>query len=453
MTGPPLQLSVDVAAPDGSTHNRWAFDEPDPENVPSALTFSSTMPGGFEQAGLTLPRQPGLDYSDLTEFSKVTILGAGGEIAWQGRLETMPRTSGAQLSITPGITGYQAALADNNAAREIYIDCALTQWGSSSAQLKINDATAAQDVDDPTTVADGTTGQPSIATQFSGAWTRTHACKAWYDAAAVPIGTLYYAWKISPNVIYTDTNWVWQTWLSNDDVQTGLQGSSPLRSAGPGTGSLVANDNAKRFAMVYLAYSGAGGTQQTIYSVYWTYLGVVGRTVSPSAGHSHQPAGSACYASDVIAHAVGKYAPGLALVDSGGASTITPTNFVIPQLAFTDPTTAAAIITRPPATGSRTGGSMRSMGAPRFISRRATVMAATGRRASDRPGCRRPARPSTRSTTAPSSPTPTCPGSSGPSARRARARTSPTPPSTTQTRRTPRRPPASPAMRHRSKSG
>ncbi len=80
------------------------------------------MPGGFEQAALTLPRKPGIDYPDLTEFSKVTIRGAGGKIAWQGRLETTPRTSGDQLAISPGLTGYQAALADNNAAREIYID-------------------------------------------------------------------------------------------------------------------------------------------------------------------------------------------------------------------------------------------------------------------------------------------------------------------------------------------
>ena len=88
----------------------------------------------------------------------------------------------------------------------------------------------------------------------------------------------------------------------------------------------------------------AGGTQGLDYILCWTYLGVVGAHGLTIRGTLAASGGIGLYASDVVGHAVAKYAPGLALVDSGGNSTIEATSFIIPQLVFTDPTTAAAIV-------------------------------------------------------------------------------------------------------------
>ena len=344
---PPTRLHVLIQSPDGTIAQRWGPDEPDAENVPSAITFSSTMPGGFEQASLTLPRKPDVDYPDLTEFSKVTILGAGGQVAWQGRLETTPRTSGDQLAISPGVTGYQAALADNNMAREIYIDCDLTRWqGPSTQRQRLNPSAIGQIA----TAPDATTGQPSLATSLSDAWSSTVGAEGWYDAQGLPLATIYYAWKINPNITPTDPNWSWAAYASDDDVASAVDATAGLRAAGPGLGSLSATTTTRKFGLVQLGYAAAGGISGTDYTLYWTYLGVVSQHGLAIQGTLAATGGIGVYASDVVAHAVGKYAPGLALTKAG-VSTIEPTNFLIPQLVFTDATTAANIITAATAYG------------------------------------------------------------------------------------------------------
>ena len=341
---PPLRLMVEVVGTD-SRFTRWGVDEPHPENVPSAITFSSTMPGGFEQAALTLPRKPDVDYPDLDEFSKVTIRGAGGKIAWQGRLETTPRTSGDQLAISPGVTGYQAALADNNAAREIYIDCDLTRWQGPSIGRQAVLGTAGFDFEQPSTFPDPTHGTPALIETLTGAWTRTRTCEAYYDAQNLPLATLYFAWT-QLGLGTTDTNWGWNVNLIDNDL-FGATGdwSGNLRASGPGTGSVPATTATRKNAVAAFSYAAAGGTPGTLYQMYWSYLGVVGTHGLTIQGTLGATGGIGVYASDVVAHAVGKYAPGLALTKAG-VSTIEATNFLIPQLAFPDATTAAAIVTQ-----------------------------------------------------------------------------------------------------------
>ena len=346
---PPTRLHVTIQSPDGTTAHRWGIDEPDAQNAPSAVTFSSTMPGGFEQASLTLPRQAAVDYPDLDEFSRVTIRGAGGEVAWQGRLETTPRTSGDQLAISPGLTGYQAALTDNQAAREIYIDCNLAQWQAVSVQRQLSLAAAAFTYQDPSTVPDATTGQPSVALTNTGPWTTAAISEAFYDAHGLPIASLYYAWKLNANVSPADTNWNWYAYLANDDVAApgGLDSNGNLRAAGPGSGVLSATTATRRCGLVQFYY-GAGpiGNDGVDYTVFWTYLGIVGRHGLTIRGTLGATGGIGVYASDVVAHAVVNYAPAHPRIDAGGNSTIEATNFLIPQLVFTDPTTAANIITQ-----------------------------------------------------------------------------------------------------------
>ena len=191
---PPLQLMIDVAMP-GGAHNRWGWDEPKPEDAPSGLTFSTTMPGGFEQLSCTLARQPGRNYPDLAEFSTLTAYGAGGEAAWQGRLQSSPRTSGDQMAITPGAVGWQAALDDDQSARMIYIDIDMTRWqarvGATATQPrwgrpKLRGSGRSIAIDD---------GQASIGCR-SPSWSRPHRVEALVRRKGIAIAAVYYAWKL-----------------------------------------------------------------------------------------------------------------------------------------------------------------------------------------------------------------------------------------------------------------
>lgn len=343
----PLRLSVGVQGPDGR-YARWGIDEPDPENVPSSLTFSSTMPGGFEQMSCTLERKPSSDFPDLNEFSTITVYGAGGQVAWQGRLETTPRTSGDQMNVTPGAVGWQAHLDDDSSAREIFIDCDLSNWQGASTQRQLQLLNGNIDETDASASPDPVSGQPSLVTQLTGAWSRFSVSEGWYDAKGIPIADLYYAWKLASGIgdsSSADTNWLWTAGVYDTNLASGGDVTANLRASGPGTGALAASATTRIFAMVQLRYGIGGGNDGVNYPVFWTYLGVVGQHGIPIQGTLGQTGGLGVLASDVIMYAVRKWAPQLAF-STGSGGTIEASAFPIPQLAFTTPTTVSNMITQ-----------------------------------------------------------------------------------------------------------
>ena len=133
---PPLALHVQATTPSGRTQ-RWGPDERAPENVPQNLSFSTVMPGGNENFSCDLPRMESRAYSDLTLLSNICVRGAGGRIAGEFRLEKAPRATGDQKIVSPQGVGYQAHLADDNTAAEVYVDRDLTHWREASVSTKI----------------------------------------------------------------------------------------------------------------------------------------------------------------------------------------------------------------------------------------------------------------------------------------------------------------------------
>ena len=107
---PPLRLHVLASTPNGYTF-RWGEDERRADDVPTGLSFSTIVPGGFESLECDLPRKMALDYADLRRLTTLTAIGPGGQIAAEARLEKAPRVSGDTLSVSPQAVGHQAHLA------------------------------------------------------------------------------------------------------------------------------------------------------------------------------------------------------------------------------------------------------------------------------------------------------------------------------------------------------
>lgn len=337
----PLRLAANIVAPDGYTTYRWGVDEPHPENVIGGLSFGDTMPGGFEQLTGTLTRNPEVDYPDLGEFSTLTVRGVSGAVAWEGRLEQTPRTSGDQMAITPNAVGWQAALEDNKTIKAIYVDCDLTRWSGASVQRKIDLDGGGIDADDPSTATDPSSGYPSLVTAIGSTWSRSHRCEAWYDGNGVALGWLYYAWKKDSQINAVDGQWVWAPYLCTDD-RTPMDSPGSLRAAGPGSGIIQAAAGDRMSALVYMGYTVAGGGNN--YPIYWTRLAVYGNYNLTLRGTGDYQNAPGLWAVDIINHAVSTWAPKLA-TSWAGASTITSSSqFVIPHLSFPEATSVAEIV-------------------------------------------------------------------------------------------------------------
>jgi len=346
----PLRLNGEVQVFNGP-YARWAGDARDPNNLPNGLSFSTTMPGGFESASVSLPRDMRRFFADIGEFDTVRWKGVGGDIAWEGRIQASPRQSGDQSSVNVELVGWQSHLDDNTSAREIYIDSSFANWTAITSSLKAADYIAGADADDGSTVSDPTTGLPALSVGFSGPWVRTHECKMMYDAKGIPLSSLYYAWMRPADPTGTtasaidpaDNNWNWYVYLAHDPNQTAYQIVTTLRAAGPGSGVFTPTDPAHTVAYVLLSYQGGGGIEAVNYALNWTFLGVVGRSGIPIAGALGQSGGIGVLASDVVANALARWAP-LLDFSIGPTGTIQPTTFVIPQAAYFDPTTVSEMI-------------------------------------------------------------------------------------------------------------
>src|SRR6185437_3761142 len=338
---PPLRLNIDVESPDGR-HSRWAWDDPNPANVPMSLSFSSTMPGGFERMTCSLERDPRLNYPDLAELSTITVQGAGGDIAWQGRLEKTPDTGGFQAQVSPEAVGWQAHLEDDNSAREIYVDRELSRWEDMSLTRKI-EMTEARALFSPSTVG----GTGAVETGLTGSWTTASAlCDAWYDARGISIGEVYAWWERMGNAIDPKSEawelWDWEVSLSSVDHTNGSIRSGNLRAAGPSSVS-VSGSAGMTHAILSLFYGNTGGEEGLLYAINWPVVAVYGMHGLQLVGVNSNTEAKGVLASDVLAHALSRWAPKLAFT-TGPECSIKPSSFVIPQLAFLEPTTVAEIL-------------------------------------------------------------------------------------------------------------
>lgn len=342
---PPLRLDIETGG--GGSGYRWAEDDPAAANKPDALTFSTTIPGGFEQCSCTLERDPRLSYPDLRELEMITVRGLGGSaIAWQGRMEEFPSTGGSQAQITPQCFGYQNALSDNNSAAMIYVDQDLTKWGSPSLNRQIAMATANFTQDQSSIASDPASNLPALVQSITDSWVspNTPFCEAWYDAGdSGLIAKVYYSFD--PQSGINGPPWNDYVFLSSNDSAIGgvIEATANLATGAPGAAPPMAGylspATPYRYAAVQHSYQAApAGADGDVFSVYWKVLAVYGTHGLALSGSDPQ----GVLASDVIAHALSTWAPEINFT-TGANGTIQPSAFVIDQLVFA-PTTVANII-------------------------------------------------------------------------------------------------------------
>lgn len=337
----PGRLSISVTDVHGVTR-RWGPDEPLVTEILNDLTFTTSIPGGFKTLACSLLRRITLDYPDLGLLDHVRVYGPGNETVWEGRWQSFPRThSPGNHSISPNAIGHAAHLTDDISFREIYVDQGKTRWGGASVQRRLNLLGSGISPGDPTVVQDATTGEAAVLNQIAGTWTGAALPQvdAVYDGQGIPLGSVYYAWKIGPTINHADTNWEWFVSISDDDVLSSHTATANLRAAGPGTGTLAAGLSDRPFAIASLHYgTGPAGAEGDVYPLFWTALTVYGDHGLTKRGSDTAVTGKGLYASDIIDDCVSRAAP---LLTRNG---IQATTFVIPHATYLEPCKAEDVI-------------------------------------------------------------------------------------------------------------
>ena len=273
---PPLNLDIEIDA--GNTY-RWGEDEPSAANKPDGLTFSTTMPGGFEEMSCTLERDPRYDYPDLQELSNVTVRGLGGStVAWQGRIEEFPSTAGAQAQITPQCYGWQNHLSDDNAAAMIYVDQTLSTWAQAPLTRQIAALAANETLQNgPSIASDPATSFPQFVLEIDGAWISPYEpySEAWYDAQdSGLIAKLYYYIGFNQG---GDSNWNLYIGLSSD-ASTAAESLGPFADSGSVSGYWTPG-TPERYALAQFSYRStrpATTTRSTRASGGWRSMAITG---------------------------------------------------------------------------------------------------------------------------------------------------------------------------------
>lgn len=331
------RLAASVTLPTGKV-KRWGPDERETDDILAGLSFTTSDPGGFKTSNFGLARDIDIDWPDLGLLLDLKIYGPGGRSAWEGRLQERPGRHADDEAISPGAVGWSSHLSDRP-FQEIYVDRDLSRWGDMSIARKLQllgagfllGATAS-----PGWV-DGATGQ-ALSFDFSGVnagGSGNEGTELWYYGNGVDIGQI-----IFDQIGDASTTWDKSLALGSDETMSsadvGVNYSGIAESNGQGLSATVAG---RKYARARAFYTGAFVGQMTNIQRYrnltvWGRSGIPQRGGYPSLG---------VYASDAIADIVGRFAPELAFTTGQGGS-ITPTEYVIPQLAFHEPITPANAI-------------------------------------------------------------------------------------------------------------
>jgi hypothetical protein len=327
------RLSLSVEHADGSL-TRWGPDEVDSGRIPSDLSFTNSTPGGFGSLTCSLLRDL-TQQADENLFDTVRAYGPGGQVAWEGRMSALPRGDHA---LNPTAAGWSAHLEDDQSFMEVYVDSDASAWGEPTLARKIVQAVAGEDMGKISASAGN--GGLSWAVPAEALAAKVSTELQYAAPPGVTISSVQYVGTQSPGGSFTNFEAPIVYGASVPDLTSSLISTPALTFDGTLRGATLAADRRYLMMRAYVNTAVTPGAP-------WV-RGVSRIAVYSNVIPTHSPGGGmpdGVYASDVIAHAVSTAAPELNY-STGATGTIQPTTFVIPQMAFKEPTTAAEVISR-----------------------------------------------------------------------------------------------------------
>lgn len=325
---PAYQITATSA---GGLRSRWAADEADPDRVPSGETWTTSMPGGSDTLTCSLPRDPERSYSDLGLLTDLQVIRDGGR-GLRYRLDEAPKVSGDQMVVEPAARGYRAALEDRADVRALFVDRGLSNWTDVSRGYRIAILGSGYiPVSAGSFYVDPNGGIPGIMQEVAFSGTHKPYAGNRYDAGeGLKIGSIYYN---NAATGYTPPSASLAATVSvhpDPDTATGGVVSGDLEGTTSGT---FTASTPHRYATAEFFWSGTAVTADAVYQHRWGQLAVYGdhnltKYGTPGSFYTGQMLGW------LIANRVG----GLT------AGTIEDGSFAHPHAAYTDPSTALAIV-------------------------------------------------------------------------------------------------------------
>jgi len=338
---PPMRQYLLATAPGGRTY-RWGEDELLPDKAIEDLSDSDAVPGGYKELSGSLARKPSVDYADMQRGTRIELFGAGQMKLGEYRLQQAPQTAGDKIVMDPAAVGYQAHLADDESARAIPLDADMSGWVEPSTAKKVAYPTNSYNTNAEVSLApagDPTTGAvPALVHEWKHLQTRPGSedvAESDYNAEGIELGQVMLDFL---SVTGMGGNWRQWVWANSSDTSYTSQLKSFASASATNVSLPVPAGRSFLSIQTYYpeTYEGADGQWQVQYK----NIRIQDRAGIPIYGTWPNVG---VLASDVIAYALGKWAP---MIDftTGGRGTLQPTGFPIPHLVFKEPTTVQEMI-------------------------------------------------------------------------------------------------------------
>lgn len=326
---PSTRLAISLLDEDDSIIKRWGPDEADAADVPRGLAFSTSDPGGFKDCSLALSRRIDQDFSDLRLLRPVRIHGAGRRVAWEGRLQEIPRHEGEDFSINPTAIGHIGDLDFDPSFKEIYVGRDLGEFTDISAQYRLGWGLSFSYAGF-SVAPDSAEGRPSILLEINGHWEEQIPIAACMldPGTGLGIAIVDYEWAVND----TNVGWILEGWHADDDKPTNWASLGDLATGGA-SGSGTLTPSKRLFGWQWHFATGKAGGDGNQYRATLRRLVWFGKHGLPIQGEAPN---RGLFIADVIADIVSRCAPGLNFT-TGEDGSIESSSYVCPHLTFPDP--------------------------------------------------------------------------------------------------------------------
>lgn len=323
---PTLELTVSLRGPGGQRH-RLAPDARAAGDRPLDLSFNTEAGEGFTTGQITLRRQYDQEFPDLALLNEAVLEGHSGDIAYEGRIQGVPRSLGAGgPEVRLDCHGWMSA-ARSRPFVDLLIDRSFGSWGPPSLGRRAAIMTAGL-IPDKSYTGDAGEAGLTLTGDEGSAIAVNQTAELWYRSP-VEIGMLGYRGTLKNTTSTVGSNQI--------DVAYSGVNLSGLPSTITLDGTVRALPVAPAWSHRWLVWRvkasaahtpAAGSGFQGMIDL----VAVYGDTGIPLVDNPADGMG-AIMVSDAISYLVGKYAPA---IDATG---ISQNQFLVPHAVWREPVT------------------------------------------------------------------------------------------------------------------